>query len=200
MESKDPKRVAAGRRSKRKGASNERDLAKKFEKWWGTEDKFARTPSSGGWGQKVNREAFKAYGDVTTTATDFPFCLEFKKDESFDLSQLLTGAKSPIYRWWKQTIEETPTGLVPFLVIGKNHYPHIAVFQVKYMIKANLAFWEEEHETPDDIWSPWDKLPHFNLMTPEHSTFTVMALSDFFTIKSELFKKVDSNVEEAQEL
>jgi len=121
---KDPKRVAAGKRSKRKGNSNEREVAKMLAAWWGSGE-WMRTPSSGGWGRsKQVRDDFNAAGDIVTTATDFPFCVEVKSEEGWELEQLLRSPeKCPIAKWWKQAVDETPEGKHPLLLFTRKMRP-----------------------------------------------------------------------------
>jgi len=117
---KDPVRVAAGKKSKRKGGSNERKLAKEFKEWWGYGE-WVKTPVSGGWSSPAVREEFRTCGDIMTTALDFPFCVEAKHQEKWELMQLFTAPKSAIFQFWEQTVDETPEGTMPLLVIRRNH-------------------------------------------------------------------------------
>ncbi|MCF6205304.1 MAG: hypothetical protein L3J47_00220 [Sulfurovum sp.] len=122
---KDPKRVASGKKSKRKGSSQELKLAKAFQKWWG-EGQFARSPGSGGWGRPQNRDGFNASGDIITTARDFPWCIEIKHVEGWTLDQLLLNEGCMIHGWWQQTVEETPVLLRPLLLFKKNRQQEVA--------------------------------------------------------------------------
>jgi hypothetical protein len=123
-----PNRVKAGRKSKRKGSSFERAVAKKLAAWWGNGSNWVRTPGSGSWGRGESKIGFRAHGDICTDATDFLFVVECKKQEKFELNQLITSDKSPISKWWTQTVEETPSHLFPLLVFSKNNCePLVAV-------------------------------------------------------------------------
>lgn len=147
---KDPKRVAAGKRSKRKGNSNEREVAKLLAAWWGSGE-WMRTPSSGGWGRsKQVRDDFNAAGDIVTTATDFPFCVEVKSEEGWELEQLLRSPdKCPIARWWKQAAEETPEGKHPLLLFTRKLRPWYAMFQTAWLIP----------HLPAQTWTLWIQGP-----------------------------------------
>ena len=116
---KDPMRVKAGKKSKRKGSSQELKLVKLFQSWWG-KGEWARSPGSGGWGRPQNREGFRAAGDVITTAKDFPWCIEAKHVEGWTLDQLLLNEGCIIHSWWQQAVEETPESLRTILVFKKN--------------------------------------------------------------------------------
>lgn len=138
MAEKNPNRVKAGKKSRRKGSSNELAIAKLFKDWWGGE--WARTPSSGGWATKDVREGFRTCGDVITTATDFPFCIEAKKQEGWHLEQLLTADKSLLYQWWDQAVEETPDDMLPMLVFNRNHVERLVMLDVTTLRPSSLSF------------------------------------------------------------
>lgn len=89
-----------------KGKVNERVVAKIIQAWWlqfepGVE--FTRTPQSGGWHSPKVRAGFRASGDLMTTSTRFPFCIEVKRREAWSLEWLVKGRASPVWDWWKQT-------------------------------------------------------------------------------------------------
>ena len=150
---KDPKRVKAGKKSKRKGNSNERAVAKLLATWWGAGE-FMRTPSSGGWGRsKQVRDDFNAAGDIVTTATDFPFCVEVKSEERWELEQLLTSPETcPIARWWKQAVEETPVGKSPLLLFTRKHRPWYAMGD-HASLGSILAFVRSGTESSLSVWT-----------------------------------------------
>lgn len=167
---KDPKRVSAGKRSKRKGSSNENALAKLFSSWWGTGE-WARTPSSGGWSTANVREAFRTCGDIITTAIDFKYCVEAKKAEGWCLEQLLTAPKSSLFQWWDQTVSETPKGLTPMLVAGRNRMERLVIVR--------------EGDLPHPVRLLIEKeLPHFVFVrnTDPALKLLVFTLRDLFKI------------------
>lgn len=126
---KDPTRVAAGKKSKRKGSSFELKLAKEFQKWW-DKGEFCRSPGSGGWGRPQHKQGFNASGDIITTNRDFPWCLELKHQEGWTLDQLLLNDGCIIHSWWEQTVDETPDDLLPMLIFKKNRQkPMVMVFR-----------------------------------------------------------------------
>lgn len=116
---KSDKRVAAGKKSRRKGSGFERKIAKELQEWWG-EGQFARTPSSGGWQNKSAREDFNACGDITTSADNWPWTCELKCQEGWSLDQLLLNDKPIVWSWWRQTLAETPNDKEPLLIFKKN--------------------------------------------------------------------------------
>ena len=102
-EPKDPKRVAAGKRSKAKGATWQRDVAKLLSDWSG--ETFKSTPRSGGlrWGG-----AFWVYGDLTPPA-DFPVVFECKHYATVDFLEILgTNQKDPgvglVQKWYHEEL------------------------------------------------------------------------------------------------
>lgn len=170
---KNPKRVAAGRKSKRKGNKAERDIAKLFQEWWGV-GTFVRTPSSGGWATVAARETFRTCGDIITDQKDFPFTIENKAQEGWTLDQIFYNENALVIQWWKQTLSETPEGMHPLLVIKRNRFKPLVIFQ------NNLIF---DFEC---------KNPQITLHTMDHGLLFCMTLSDFFLTKPERWKVLDA--------
>jgi len=51
----------------------------------------------------------------------FPFCVECKKVEGWELDGLLSGGKWPVWSWWSQACEQAAkTELIPLLVFTRN--------------------------------------------------------------------------------
>jgi hypothetical protein len=111
---------AGGARSRRKGNSLEREVARLFEQTLG--GAWSRVPLSGGW---ANRAEFQTCGDVITNVNEFPFVIECKAVEGWHLEQLLTSPdKCPIAKWWRQTRREAgEAGKKPLLVFTRNFQP-----------------------------------------------------------------------------
>lgn len=135
---KNPNRVAAGRKSKRKGNGNERDMAQAFKAWWGVGE-WARVPASGGWGNQDNREGFRACGDIMTTDVEFPFTVEVKHQEAWELDQMLTAPACKPYEWWQQTKDETLEGTFPLLVMRRNRRKPLVVMEPYATVQYELA-------------------------------------------------------------
>jgi len=98
---KDPKRVAAGRKSKNKGNTFQREVAKSLSKWSGAT--FKATPRSGGlrWGG-----AFWTYGDLTPPE-DFFAVFECKHYHEIEFLDVLGTTRSPqgaglVHEWWNK--------------------------------------------------------------------------------------------------
>lgn len=113
--------------SRPKGSRAELEIAKLFAPWWQQLEPdcvFERTPGSGAWGRGKSRAAFKAGGDITTTAKRFPWSTEVKRREGWSLSVLLAGRASPVWDWWEQTVTAADEGgLAPLLIFRKNEEP-----------------------------------------------------------------------------
>jgi len=114
----------AGRRQK--GKRGEREVAAFLGTWWGYVEPgcvFKSTPGSGAWASKgAVRGAFKTSGDLVTTAKLFPFTVEVKFREGFQLHTLLVGRKSPVWGWWNQACAqaaETTPPSIPMLWFRK---------------------------------------------------------------------------------
>lgn len=115
--------------SKAKGDTYERKIAKKLTEWTGL--KFERVPASGGlhW-KKDNR----VYGDIVTNDPDFPFTIECKARESWNMDSLINGSKE-VEKWWKQAIADAwATGKEPMVIFTRNRQPDYIMFRGK----ANL--------------------------------------------------------------
>lgn len=174
---KNENRVKAGRKSKRKGNNNERKLAEQFQTWWGEEGvTFQRTPSSGGWATKKAREEFKTSGDVITSAVNFPFCIEAKKQEGWSLESLMTDNCEKVWKWWQQTVDETPNNLTPLLVFARN--------RVKPMVMMRFADLDVQVQGMLARGSSILTLADFDHGYP----VVVFPLSSLFSLDSALFK------------
>lgn len=108
--------------SRRKGAKNEREVAKALKDWTGKE--FAKTPASGG----LQWKTANSKGDVvcTTEGHYFPFCVEAKFHVKIDFSHLLTpGIKNvEILDFWKQCVRDAKKcKKVPMLLMRYNLLP-----------------------------------------------------------------------------
>lgn len=96
---KDPKRVAAGKRSKAKGAKYQSDIAKKLREWSGQE--FRSTPRSGGlrW-----NGAWWTFGDLIPPE-DTPLVIECKHYHEVPFIDVLGNRRSEpgggiVNEWW----------------------------------------------------------------------------------------------------
>jgi len=158
---------AIGRRSKRKGSSNERQIAKILQEYWG-HGSWARTPASGGWAYGKHKEAFNTAGDIITTAPDWPWCCELKKHEGWTLDQLLHNEKPEFFNWWKQCVDATPDGQIPLLIAGRNRIPPIVAFDPLHYFKVF-----------DNL--PWLPKQHFDVKL-DNNSFIIMGLQEFLTI------------------
>lgn len=103
---------------RQKGSRFERDVAKLFAKWSGSD--VNRTPLSGGWAKNAKHGV---KNDLISTDPNFPFGVECKNQEEWLIEHLLSNDKSKIFSWWKQVITETPKGKIPLLVFHRNHSP-----------------------------------------------------------------------------
>lgn len=110
--------------SRDKGNKGEREVAALVQAWWCVaepEEKFIRTPLSGGWGGPTLRGVFQAAGDLMTTSKTFPLAIEVKRRERWDWERVLSNRPSPVWVWWGQAQEQAlEMGKVPSLWIRKN--------------------------------------------------------------------------------
>lgn len=120
-----------------KGKNFEREIAEMFEAWYGKP--FRRTPNSGG----LAIQAREIAGDLICDDPAFPFLVEIKKHEGWELSSILllgrrrfeeTTTESgkdrtcEILAWWNQAVREAK-GIkrIPMLVFSKNYHQPVAV-------------------------------------------------------------------------
>lgn len=111
--------ASSGRGSKQKGANFETKLANELSEMWN--GKFNRVPASGGlrWGSDM-----RVVGDIIPPlGMKFPFVVEAKKREGFDLSHLFKNI-GQIKEWYQQVVLDARRvkvhGLSPMLVFSKN--------------------------------------------------------------------------------
>ncbi|AGT13408.1 holliday junction resolvase [Bacillus phage Troll] len=108
-----------GKMSKTKGAGYENKIAKELSDMWG--GKFSRVPASGGlhWGSDQ-----RVAGDIIPPlGMKFPFVVECKKREGFDLSHLFKNI-GQIKDWFQQVVMDSRRlkvhGVSPLLIFSKN--------------------------------------------------------------------------------
>lgn len=115
-----------GRGARAKGHNFERVSCRLLANWWGKS--FIRVPLSGGWNKNVvTGDAFPIdeNGEVDTT---FPFSVEDKCQEGWELYHFLTG-KGPFMRWFKQCERDCPKGKHALLIFKKNYSPVFAMIR-----------------------------------------------------------------------
>lgn len=134
-------------KSKEKGSAYERHIAKKLGSWWG--ETFQRTPASGGlnWG-KDNRVC----GDIVTPSESrFPFTVECKKREKWNMDSLFKGS-TEVASWWAQVKKDCEkSGLLPMLIFSRNLQPDYVCLKADHFVTVH--YWEDsDKESPDRIF------------------------------------------------
>lgn len=146
-----------------KGSAYERHIAKKLGEWWG--EKFQRTPASGGldWG-KDNRVC----GDIVTPPdSSFPFTVECKKRESWNMDSLFKGSKE-VEKWWVQVKGDCEkSDLFPMVVFSRNLQPDYILMRHRH--------WHEIHHTGRQIVVPPDRI----ILHIDMDEVVVLRLDDF---------------------
>lgn len=104
-----------GKKSRVKGASFERIIAKDFSvAYYGDSTILRRTPMSGGWGAKY------ALGDFAGPE-DFPFYTECRNREVWSTADFFNKA-SILYKWFLETREKAqPFHKMPILIFTRNY-------------------------------------------------------------------------------
>lgn len=179
-----------------KGSRNELVLAKLFEMWWG-HGSFARTPMSGGWATPAHRDGFRTHGDIITTALDFPFTVEAKKQEAWSLDALLHNEKCKVHEWYDQAVKGTPRDVMPLLVATRNRQPQVVIFEAARMeiLLANLSSRDDSirERLSAEPCHPWQLYPHMRydrgVMNAVEALpdFVILPLEYFFAIDPDLF-------------
>ena len=131
-----PKEGASRMNSNAKGKRFEREVAVLLTEWAGFD--MVRTPMSGAWsGCDV---------DIwpESQAMYFPFAVECKKAEGWDLFGLLSG-KGPFQNWWSQACNQSNRlskkdgrAFHPMLIFSRNRYP-IMVAVDYYWFNPNIG-------------------------------------------------------------
>lgn len=104
-----------GKRSRDKGASWERSVARQLQFWLGSEWHVYRIQADRQQGQKGEAGDIGFRGPFV-----FPFAVEAKHSKSFRAGQLWKGS-GPFLAWWAQTSDQAATvGLEPLLVLKGN--------------------------------------------------------------------------------
>jgi len=132
-----------------KGAKAELEVAAILAEWWGGFEPgtiFKRTPGSGGWASKDAREAFGTAGDLVTTSDRFPFSVEIKRREGWAWDPLISGKKSPVWKWWRQAVTQgEEMHKVPMLWLRHNREPWavmlpLRLLQARVEVFGSLSF------------------------------------------------------------
>lgn len=131
-----------------KGSRAERDLAKKFAKWWGSE--FHRSPGSGAFATRgFKSKNVSMEGDIITEDMSFPFTVESKSYKTWNLESILgADQKSVFHGWWDQALRQTPTWKVPLLIMKKNgsrYYAVLPTSETSGKFVVSLAFSNGEY-------------------------------------------------------
>jgi hypothetical protein len=106
---------------------------------------------------------YEFIGDLVCDDPAFPFCVEVKNNESWEMGQLLTSKSPPILKWWEQaTVQATKSEKYPILVILKNRSQPLVV--------ANATFFFAVTRKA--------KIPFLTLTLPDHEVLYIFKLDD----------------------
>lgn len=116
--------------SRAKGARGENQICKVLDEWWGVADgTFVRSPGSGGFATRNTAHQWAA-GDIIVAVDDFPFCVEVKYRQNWELEQMLTAPKCPLFTYWEQTKNSTAKGSFSLLLFRKNFKPWFYMMKI----------------------------------------------------------------------
>jgi hypothetical protein len=132
-----------GKMSRDKGARFEREIVKRLTKWWGAE--FQRTPQSGG---SQLASGWNLAGDVCTPDETFPFHVECKHVEGWDLSHLLTSKEMGLFgKWLDQATDEAANGKIPLVIFKRNRHQPMAMLVISRNSSLGYMFRDEAWPT-----------------------------------------------------
>jgi len=134
-----------------KGAAFERRIVKMFNSNWGV--KLVRTPQSGGWGQAHTK------GDLVDPERKFPYFVECKNQQYWNLWGALFDGEGPLMKWWSKAAKQAKQeDRMPLLIIGQDYQSPLVVAPLLRSIGSR---------------------PHAFLFAPEHGALCLMRFSDF---------------------
>jgi hypothetical protein len=142
-----------------KGRKAEREVARIIQDWWRKLDpecQMIRTPLSGGWSSPTTRANFRASGDLMTTSESWPFTVEVKRREAWNVARLFAGESSPAWGWWRQAVDQArEESGTPMLWCRKNQYrPGQPSFPWLVMLPADyLLAISSKLPRPDVRWT-----------------------------------------------
>lgn len=121
--------VKKRKNSRQKGNGFERKIAKRLAVWSKLE--LRRTPLSGGWA----RQNPNAEGDITSIDTNakFPFSVECKNNQSWNMEAIVQGSCKNLENWWEQCTRNCSEGKIPLLIFTKAYSADWICIQEKYV-------------------------------------------------------------------
>lgn len=140
--------------------------------WWGDHSSFVKVPSSGALRWKDGK--YWIFGDLVPP-TDFPFCIELKNHEAFDMDEIfrkkLIHCKITWY-WYFQVIKDSIRASTE---LGQTIYP-MMIFKTlrntnRLIIQSNL-FWK----LPADIMTSFT---YMDVRIPDAQAFVIVDLIPF---------------------
>ncbi len=162
-------------RGKSKGKGYEREVGKVIGEWWRGKA-FRPTPQSGGWDKQAKDGEHVAYGDLYIPKdVNFPWSVECKKCEGWELSDLIKPGRSCVIRsWWKQCADDAyEVQKEPLLVFSRNNLGFMLVGAVRAQLHDTLML-----EVSHMLFRYEDEL----VSRPTWNTYTdvcILAYTDF---------------------
>ena len=80
-------------------------------------------------------------GDIATPAEEFRLHVECKNQESWTIHGLMTSAKSAVWKWWNQTLQDCPKDRIPILIFTKNHLPTFVMLHDSFAYALFNNYW-----------------------------------------------------------
>lgn len=142
---KDPKRVAAGKKSRNKGKRSEGELCKHIGEYFGclVDTKFQGHPDYYlNYIKRTARDRQNGLGDIWMAESmkkKFSWTPEVKDRQGWRLDSLLVGATAWIASWWDQAVEQSQgTSYPPLLIFKQNGTPWNVCFRLSDLPSPQL--------------------------------------------------------------
>jgi len=150
--------------SRTKGLKYQRHINKILSNWWGEKNSFVSSPGSGAWGKIVAPADMRVAGD-SIVPKEFPFCIEMKKEQSFEFHLMITSPdKHSMTQYLNKLISEDcmMVNKKPMLIFSKNFWGDYVIILKKDFDMFNIMCTRFEWYVDRRVW-------------------VIMLLSDFLT-------------------
>lgn len=181
-------RSAANRNNRSRGSSNEYKACNTFIEWWKKPDggayEFKRTPQSGGSDLAIG---WDMAGDVCTNAPDFPFSVECKRDQGWNLEQLINPTGTRMGEFMEQALSDCPPHRISLLWLmhpGPSQPTFILLLR-KGGDSAAKIFLDHKHFRAAGTFQGWRKLQD---TTQSNVHYTIMSLKHFLALDPQVYR------------
>ena len=160
---------------KAKGNAAEEFVAKQIRELYNlNDDEVYRSPNSG----QSNRELGDIFIIKRLRESLFPFVLECKNHESWDIRSIFPNLNKTILGWYNKTKEECEgTVFEPVVIITKAYYPYYVVINEESLKRKDPS---SEYT---DLWDAFNNRTYFKC----NNGFYIFLLEDFLSYVKECY-------------